>query len=174
MTGTIAVGVSACLLGEKVRYDGGHKHDSHITDILGRFFSFVPLCPEVESGMSVPREAMRLEGKPENPRLVTIEGRVDMTVRMLSYCRIKLEELERMDLCGFILKARSPSCGLSVDVFGDAAPSGKGSGLFAAALSARFPHLPVEEESVLGDPEERADFIARVFACHSCNLRQNL
>src|SRR5512137_468608 len=102
MTDPITLGVSSCLLGQKVRYDGGHKHDRYITDILGRFFRCVPVCPEEEAGMPVPREAMRLEGDPASPRLVTINTRIDKTEQMLSFSRWKVVELEREDLCGFI------------------------------------------------------------------------
>ena len=102
MSHEIRIGVSACLLGEKVRYDGGHKHDRYITDTLGRFFSFVPVCPEVECGLPVPREAMRLEGAPVHPRLVTVESRVDLTERMLEFCRKTVGELDRAELSGFI------------------------------------------------------------------------
>ena len=164
MSGNIAVAVSACLLGEKVRYDGGHKLDPNIADILGSLFKLIPVCPEVECGMGIPREPMRLEGDPINPRLVTIDGRVDKSGQMLSYCHARIAELESRALCGFICKARSPSCGLAVDVFDGREPAGKGKGLFAAAILEHFPLLPVVEEGGLGDPEARADFIARVFA----------
>ena len=161
----VKIGVSSCLLGEKVRYDGGHKHDHYITDILGRFFSFVPVCPEVGCGMPVPREAMRLEGDPENPRLVTNETRVDKTEQMLQFCRSKLEELAAEDLCGFVFKEGSPSSGrFRVKVYQDGMPSKTGSGLFAAAVARRFPLLPLEEEGRLNDPMLRENFIERVFS----------
>ncbi len=166
MSKTIAVGVSACLLGEKVRYDGGHKRNPNIADSLARSFALVAVCPEVECGMGIPREPMRLEGDPANPRLVTIEGRADKSGQMLSYCLTRMAELENAALCGFILKGRSPSCGLAVDVYRDGIPACKGRGLFAAALAERFPHLPLVEEEGLGDPEARAAFIQRVLACH--------
>ncbi len=165
MGGSIAVGVSACLLGEKVRYDGGHKHDRYITDTLGRFFSFVPVCPEVESGMGIPREAMRLEGEPAAPRLMTRVTRIDRTGQMLSFCRAKVSELEKEDLCGFIFKKGSPSSGLfRVKVYQDDGPARTGSGLFAAAVTRHFPLLPVEEEGRLNDPDIRENFIERVFS----------
>lgn len=166
MGNVIKVGVSACLLGEKVRYDGGHKHDHYITDTLGRFFSFVPVCPEVESGMTIPREAMRLEGDPESPRLMTRMSRVDKTGQMLSYCRTKVAELEKADLCGFIFKKDSPSSGLfRVKVYDDKGmPKKVGSGLFAAAMAKQFPLLPLEEEGRLFDAGLRENFIERVFS----------
>jgi uncharacterized protein YbbK (DUF523 family)/uncharacterized protein YbgA (DUF1722 family) len=166
MKNIIKVGVSACLLGEKVRYDGGHKHDRYITDTLGRFFSFVPVCPEVESGMTTPREAMRLEGDPASPRLLTRLSRIDKTEQMLSFCRTRLADLEKTDLCGFIFKKDSPSSGLfRVKVYDDKGmPKKTGSGLFAAAVAKQFPLLPLEEEGRLFDPDLRENFIERVFS----------
>jgi uncharacterized protein YbgA (DUF1722 family)/uncharacterized protein YbbK (DUF523 family) len=165
VTGEIRIGVSSCLLGEPVRYDGGHKHDDYITGILGNFFTFVPVCPEVGCGLTVPREAMRLEGDPASPRLVTRRSRVDLTDRMLDYCRRQVEELEEERLCGFIFKKGSPSSGLHrVKVYDDRGiPAGTGRGLFAAAFTKRFPLLPVEEEGRLCDPALRENFIERVF-----------
>lgn len=161
----VKIGVSSCLLGEKVRYDGGHKHDRNLTGVLGRFFAFVPVCPEVECGMSVPREAMRLEGDPEHPRLITHSTRLDKTEQMLEFCRKKVEELAREDLCGFVFKKGSPSSGLfRVKVYQDGRPAKSGSGLFAAAVARRFPHLPMEEEERLTDPVLRENFIERVFS----------
>lgn len=163
MTRTIAVGVSACLLGEKVRYDGGHRHDGNITGDLGEFFDFVPVCPEVECGMTIPREPMRLEGDPAEPRLITIESRIDKTGVMNSFCRTRVGELGKEALCGFIFKANSPSCGLfGVCVHNTGLPAGTGRGLFAAALVERFPLLPVEDEKGLNDPAAREKFIERV------------
>ena len=159
------IGTSACLLGEKVRYDGESKRNDFITDILGRFFTIVPVCPEVECGLSVPRDAMRLEGDPLRPRLVVISSRADLTERMLEYCRIKMFELERQELCGFIVKNNSPSCGLfQVRVYNKGIPPMSGRGLFAAAITERFPCLPIEEEGRLEDTAIRENFIERVFA----------
>jgi uncharacterized protein YbgA (DUF1722 family)/uncharacterized protein YbbK (DUF523 family) len=164
----IMIGVSACLLGEHVRYDGGHKHDHYITDTLGRFFSFRPVCPEVGCGMSTPREAMRLEGDPANPRLLTRQSRIDKTDQMLAFCASKTEELAEEDLCGFIFKKDSPSSGLyRVKVYDDKGmPKKTGSGLFAAAMARRFPLLPMEEDGRLNDPAIRENFIERVFCYH--------
>lgn len=165
MAGEIRIGVSSCLLGEKVRYDGGDKRDRCVTDVLGRLFTPVPVCPEVGCGLPVPREAMRLEGDPAHPRLVTIESRLDLTERMLEYCRWKMKELEGEGLSGFILKSRSPSCGFfGVEVF-PREETRSGRGVFAAALAERFPLLPVEEEGRLCDMEVRERFIEGVFAC---------
>ena len=162
MTRTIAVGVSACLLGEKVRYDGGHRYDGNIADTLGKLFIFVPVCPEVECGMSIPREPMRLEGDPAKPRLMAIDSRIDRTGDMALYCRARVRELAKAGLGGFIFKANSPSCGLSVPVHSAGMPAGNGRGLFAAALVECCPHLPVEEEKGLNDPAAREEFIKRV------------
>jgi len=166
MNNSIKVGVSACLLGEKVRYDGGHKHDRYITDTLGRFFTFVPVCPEVESGMPTPREAMRLEGDPAAPRLMTRISRIDKTEQMLAFCRSKVAELEQAELCGFIFKKDSPSSGLfRVKVYDDnGMPKKSGSGLFAAAVAKQLPLLPMEEEGRLFDASLRENFIERVFS----------
>ena len=162
----IKIGVSSCLLGEQVRYDGGHKHDAYITGILGRFFTFVPVCPEVGCGLPVPREAMRLEGDPSRPRLVTRKSRLDLTERMRGYCREKVAELDHEGLCGFIFKKGSPSSGLyRVKVYNDRGiPAVNGRGLFAAAVTERFTLLPVEEEGRLCDPALRENFIERIFA----------
>lgn len=162
----IKVGVSSCLLGEKVRYDGGHKHDHYITDVLGKFFTFVPVCPEVGCGMPIPREAMRLEGDPEHPRLVTNKTRIDKTEQMRAFCRQKVTELADEELCGFIFKKDSPSSGLfRVKVYNEGMPARSGSGLFAAAVVKHFPLLPVEEEGRLNDAAIRENFIERIFCC---------
>jgi uncharacterized protein YbbK (DUF523 family) len=164
VTDEIRIGVSSCLLGEEVRYDGGHKHDASITGVLGRFFTFVPVCPEVGCGLTVPREAMRLEGDPASPRLVTRTNRLDLTGRMLDYCRSRVTELDREGLCGFIFKKGSPSCGLHrVPVHDDqGSTAGCGRGLFAASVTERLPLLPVAEEEELHDPAFREKFIERV------------
>ena len=165
MTDKIKVGVSSCLLGNKVRYDGGHKHDRYITDILGRYFDFLPVCPEVECGLSIPRETMHLAGEIENPRLVTTKTGIDHTSRMIDFCKRRVKELEKENLCAFIFKKDSPSSGLyRVKVFGKAGQSQKkGRGMFAAALVDNFPLLPVEEEGRLHDAPLRENFIEKVF-----------
>ncbi len=161
----IRVGVSSCLMGNPVRYDGGHKHDRYITDVLSAYFELIPVCPEVECGLPVPRESMRLVGEPEQPRLVTSRSGIDHTARMLSFCSLRVSQLENEDLCAFIFKKDSPSSGLHrVKVYGGSGPAQKkGRGLFAAALVNRFPYLPVEEEGRLHDAPLRENFIERVF-----------
>jgi uncharacterized protein YbgA (DUF1722 family)/uncharacterized protein YbbK (DUF523 family) len=165
MEQSIRVGVSSCLLGNRVRYDGGHKHDRYITDILGRYFEFRPVCPELECGLPVPREAMHLSGNPEAPRLVTVRSGIDHTSKMLNFCRQRVEEMAGEDLCGFIFKKNSPSSGLHrVKIYGESGYAAKnGRGLFAAAVVERFPMLPVEEEGRLHDAPLRENFIEKVF-----------
>ncbi|MBI2353518.1 MAG: DUF523 domain-containing protein [Deltaproteobacteria bacterium] len=163
MSTPVSIGVSSCLLGERVRYDGGLKRNSYICDELNRIFRLIPVCPEVGCGLPVPREAMRLEGDPADPRLMTINGRIDLTARMQAFCEAKVEGLGPERLCGFIFKRNSPSCGMwLVGVYNDDVPIGSGSGLFAAAVARRFPLLPVEEEGRLDDPLIREGFIERV------------
>lgn len=166
MDSPITIGVSACLLGELVRYDGGHKHDRCVTDTLGSIFRLVGVCPEVECGLPTPREVMRLEGDPASPRLMTIRTRRDLTDQMLTFCERRVRELEQADLCGFIFKKNSPSSGLSgVPVYDcDGLQTGTASGLFAAAVVRHFPRLPVEEAERLHDPVIREQFIAHVVA----------
>lgn len=166
MTASIKIGVSTCLLGEKVRFDGGHKHNRYITQTLGQFFEFVPVCPESECGLGIPREAMRLVGAVEAPRLVTNKTRMDHTDQMLSWAEDRLDALEKEKLCGFIFKKDSPSSGLyRVKVYNDKGqPVKTGRGLFAAAFTSRFPRIPVEEEGRLHDPVLRENFIEQVFA----------
>lgn len=161
----IKLGVSACLLGRNVRYDGGHKKDSYIVDTLGAYFSFAPVCPEVEFGLPIPRESMRLTGDPEAPRLMTTRTGKDLTDGMLAFCAARAEALAGERLRGFIFKKDSPSSGLfRVKVYADGVPGRPGRGLFAAAVIKRFPLLPVEEEGRLNDPGLRENFIERVFA----------
>lgn len=159
----IRIGVSACLLGRNVRYDGGHKLDPFIADTLGRQFEFVPVCPEAEAGLGIPREPMRLAGDPASPRLVTVNTGIDHTDLMEGWARKRAGELESEGLKGFIFKARSPSCGMAVDVFaGDGQSSGIGAGLFEKAFTERFPGLPVTDEGVLQDAGLRDDFLVKV------------
>jgi uncharacterized protein YbgA (DUF1722 family)/uncharacterized protein YbbK (DUF523 family) len=162
----IKLGISSCLLGEKVRYDGGHKLDHFITDTLGKYVEFVPVCPEVECGLGIPREAMHLVAGPEGTRLVTIRSQVDYTDRMLAWSRQRLSELEREELCGFIFKSDSPSSGMErVKIYsskgGGAVKTGVG--LFAREFMQHFPLLPVEEEGRLHDPGLRENFLERLF-----------
>lgn len=166
MSGTrIRLGISSCLVGEKVRYDGNHKLDPYLRDTLGRFVEWVPVCPEVGCGLGVPREAMRLVGDPAAPRLVTRAGGVDHTARMQAWAAERLEGLAADGLRGFVFKSKSPSSGLTgVRVYGaGGAVSRAGSGIFARAFTERFPLVPVEDEGRLNDPDLRENFVERVF-----------
>jgi len=161
----IKIGISSCLLGYKVRYDGGHKKDRFLTDTLGQYFEYVPVCPEVEYGLGIPREALRLVGNPESPRLVTTKTHRDHTDRMLRWARKRVIELGKEGLCGFIFKSNSPSSGMErVKVYSDnGMPEKKGSGLFARVFMDHFPLIPVEEEGRLHDAKLRENFIERIF-----------
>ena len=161
----IKMGISKCLLGENVRYDGGHQHDRYLTDTLGNYFDYVPVCPEVEYGLPTPREAMRLVGTPASARLVTIKTGIDHTDGMLKWASGRLKELETEDLCGFIFKSKSPSSGMAaVKVYGPSGmPVHKGIGIFAGSFMKSFPILPAEEDGRLHDPLLRENFIERVF-----------
>ena len=161
----IRLGISTCLLGEPVRYDGGHKLDRFLRDTLGEYVQYVPVCPEVECGLGIPRESMHLEGDPEAPRLVTTRTRRDITQWMQSWAEKRVSELEQDELCGFIFKSNSPSSGMERVKISD--PTGMprkiGVGIFAGIFMKHFPLLPVEEEGRLHDPHLRENFIERIF-----------
>jgi uncharacterized protein YbbK (DUF523 family) len=162
---TLKLGISACLLGQKVRYDGGHKLDRFLRDTLGQYVEFVPVCPEVECGFPVPREPLRLVGDPEAPRLVTIRGNHDYTVRMTKWAKIRLGALKKRGLSGFIFKSNSPSCGLQgVKVHNEKGREvRRGRGIFAGLFEKHFPLIPSEDETRLHDLKLRENFIERVF-----------
>ena len=161
----IRIGISACLLGEAVRFDGGHKRDAFLTEGFGRFVEWVPVCPEVECGLGTPRESMRLVGTEDGVRLLTVRSAIDLTSRMVGFARARVAQLTSADLCGYVLKKDSPSCGLErVKIYtssGNATRTGRG--VFAAAILKRFPDLPIEEEGRLSDPRLRENFVERVF-----------
>lgn len=165
-TPPIRIGISACLLGERVRYDGGHKRDAYLVETFGRFVDWVPVCPEVEMGLSTPRDTLRLVRIGEDVRMVMPKTEEDHTLGMQAFARRRLRQLEKEDLCGYVLKKGSPSCGMErVRVFDPhGVPAKSGRGLFAEVLLAHFPNLPVEEEGRLYDPRLRENFIERVFA----------
>jgi len=162
---TIRLGVSTCLLGEEVRYDGGHKLDRFLVNTLGSFVEWVPVCPEVEVGLGVPRESLRLLGDPEAPRLIAPKSGHDYTERMQTWARERLEELADVKLHGFIFKKDSPSSGLfRVRVYDqNGMPRRVGTGIFPCEMMKRFPLLPLEEEGRLHDMRLRENFIERVF-----------
>ncbi|MBI5847368.1 MAG: DUF523 domain-containing protein [Nitrospirae bacterium] len=161
MNNKIRLGISACLLGENVRYDGRHKLDPFLKNTLSEYVEWQAVCPEIETGLPVPREAMRLVGDPGSPRLVTIKTGIDITDLMQEWSGKKLRELESQDLCGFVFKSRSPSCGIKgVEVFNRSGqPISKGTGIFCAAFMARFPLVAVEDEESLQDAIRRKKFI---------------
>jgi len=165
MENKIRLGISACLLGQNVRYDGGHKLDRFLTDTLGQYVDYVPVCPEVECGLGIPRESMRLVGNPESPRLVTVRSGQDLTERMQTWAKKRVRELESEDLCGFIFKSDSPSSGMErVKVYNEKGmPEKTGRGMFARAFMEHFPLIPVEEEGRLHDPKLRESFIESIF-----------
>ncbi|HEX8908210.1 MAG TPA: DUF523 and DUF1722 domain-containing protein [Anaeromyxobacteraceae bacterium] len=159
------LGVSSCLLGERVRYDGGHKKDDFLTGLLARFVELVPVCPEVELGLGTPREPIRLQRDGDLVRLVAPKSGKDHTEPMRRFAERRVRALARLDLCGYVLKKDSPSCGMErVRVWGGRMPSRDGRGAFAAVLMAELPLLPVEEEGRLRDPGLRESFVERVFA----------
>ena len=161
----IRIGVSTCLLGESVRYDGGHARDRYVTETLGQYMEFVPVCPEMEAGLGLPREPIRLVGDPESPRVVTINTNKDLTETMTNWAQQRVRELEKEDFCGFIFKSKSPSSGMErVKVYTEKGmPVKKGVGVFAKAFMDHFPLIPVEEEGRLHDPHLRENFIQRIF-----------
>jgi uncharacterized protein YbgA (DUF1722 family)/uncharacterized protein YbbK (DUF523 family) len=166
MAEKIKIGISSCLLGYNVRYDGGHKLDRFLRDTLGRYVEYVPVCPEVEYGLGTPRESLHLVGDPASPRLITTKTQRDHTAGMLRWARKKAIQLRKEDLCGFIFKSKSPSSGMErVKVYGEGGmPVNKGTGLFAGVFMDHFPLVPVEEEGRLHDLKIRENFIERIFA----------
>lgn len=164
MTDKIKIGISDCLLGAKVRYNGGHKRDGFICDVLSEFFDFVAICPEVGAGLGIPRPAIRLIGDPDNPQAVfSDDATKNVTKKLEDYSRKRLKQFK--DVSGFILKNRSPSCGMErVKVYNAKNfPEMKGTGVFAKILLDAFPNLPIEEEGRLCDPILRENFLERIF-----------
>src|SRR4051794_15375290 len=166
----LRLGISSCLLGAEVRYNGGHKSDSFLVDTLGRWVEWVAVCPEVEVGMGTPRPPIRLERHGKEIHLVMPGTGEDLTARMRVWAARRAAGLAALDLDGYVLKKDSPSCGLErVKVYSSGLggiPTKDGRGRFAAALVAALPDLPVEEEGRLNDPSLRESFIAQVFVHH--------
>jgi uncharacterized protein YbgA (DUF1722 family)/uncharacterized protein YbbK (DUF523 family) len=167
----VRIGISACLLGQEVRYNGSHKRDDFLVDTFGQFVEWVPVCPEVELGMGTPRPSIRLErvnGDGSGVRLRMPSTGQDLTEAMMDFSRQRVEALATLELDGYVLKKDSPSCGLErVKIYhGAGAPMKDGRGVFAQVLLARLPHLPLEEEGRLNDPLLRENFITRVFVHH--------
>lgn len=163
----VRIGISLCLLGENVRYDGGHKRDAFLVERFGKYVQWVPVCPEVESGMPTPRDPMRLVEIDGSVRMTAPATGTDHTATMLDFSRRRTRALAGEGLSGYVFKRSSPSCGVHrVKVYKDGVPAGKGRGLFADAVLTAFPTLPVEEEGRLNDPRLRENFVSRVFAYH--------
>ncbi|MDF0651827.1 MAG: DUF1722 domain-containing protein [Nitrospira sp. LK265] len=162
----IRLGISRCLLGDEVRFDGGHKKDRFLTDILGRYVEWVPVCPEVEAGLGTPREAMRLVGDPHSPRLLTIKTGRDHTEALNHITKHRIAELKKLDLSGYVFKKSSPSCGIDqVNIYDKYGLfSQNGAGIYAKAFVEQFPLIPVEEEGRFYDPAIRENFVERVFS----------
>ena len=164
MSDAVPVLISACLLGRNVRYDGGHKRCDVLLETFGRRVRWIPVCPEVECGLSTPREPMLLAGDLESPRLVGTKSGTDYTDRMLRWSRVKIRELSSLGLCGYVCKGNSPSCSGKgrIEVSGGASgPAKAGTGLFTMLVLEHFPRLPVEEEGPLLDPARRERFLAK-------------
>jgi uncharacterized protein YbgA (DUF1722 family)/uncharacterized protein YbbK (DUF523 family) len=164
----IKLGISTCLLGEKVRYDGGHKLNRYLVNVVGQFVEWVPVCPEAECGLPIPRESMRLVHSSKGPRLMTRKSKIDHTDLMMKWAAIRLRRLEKENLCGYIFKSKSPSSGMrDINIYNEKGmPQSKSSGLFAQAFMERFSILPVEDEGRLNDAGLRENFIERVFVYH--------
>ena len=167
----IRIGVSSCLLGEEVRFDGGHKRDSFLVETLGPIVEWVSVCPEVEAGFGTPREAIQLVRDPtdlDGVRLATRHTGVDLTRRMRKYARRRVRELTKEQLSGYILKKDSPTCGMEqVKVWHHSGTNeSNGQGIFAGELLRQFPTMPVEEEGHLHDPQLLENFLDRVFMYH--------
>jgi len=162
----LRIGVSTCLLGENVRFDGGHARDRFVTDVLGQWFEWVPVCPEVEIGMGTPRPTIRLVEEEDGLHLVAPSTGEDFTESMATFSSAKVAELQKLDLDGYVLKKSSPSCGLErIKVYRGEMPSRKDeSGVFAKRLLEDWPALPIEEDGRLNDPRLRENFIERVFS----------
>lgn len=161
----LRIGVSSCLLGEAVRYDGGHKRDPIVRSVLGRFAEWVPVCPELEAGLGVPRPPMRLVRDGDRVRLVEIASGRDHTRALARITAARVRALRALDLCGYVLKKDSPSCGIArVKLYALGRTRRAGVGVFARGLRAALPDLPVIDESQLRDPALREQFIERAFA----------
>ena len=167
MKNSIKIGVSSCLMGEKVRWNGDHKQGRYVQEILGSYFEYVPVCPEVEVGMGVPRETVALYGTLEAPKMISQKTKTDWTERMNNYVKGQMKRLTHEDLCGYIFESKSPSCGIGrVPVFSetDFNKARHRAGMFASAFIKPFPLVPIEDEGRLNDARIRKNFIVRVFS----------
>ncbi len=164
--GSIVVGISSCLLGEKVRFDSGHKQSSYVNQELSEHFTFKSVCPEVAIGLSVPRPTIRLMSDEERVRLVESKDRSkDYTEKMKTFSRNKASELAGQELCGYIVCAKSPTCGMErVKVYTEKHATTDGIGMYTRQLMKTMPWLPIEEDGRLNDPVLKENFVMRVFA----------
>ena len=167
MDNKIKIGVSSCLIGEKVRWNGDHKQNHFVREILANYFEYVSVCPEMEVGMGVPRETVALYGNLEKSRMISKKTQTDWTRPMNNYIKDRLKSLTQDDLCGYIFKSKSPSCGLGrIPVYSEFGSNKvrHGSGMFAQAFTKAFPIVPTEDEGRLNDPRIRENFIVKVFS----------
>ena len=173
MKDKIRIGVSSCLVGEKVRWNGDHKQDKYVRQVLSKYFEYTPVCPEMEVGMGVPRETVALYGNIEKPRMISKKTQTDWTEPMEKYIKDRIDSLHSNDLCGYIFKSKSPSCGLGRVPLYSEFGSNKvkhGPGMFAKEFINSFPLVPTEDEGRLNDPRIRENFIVRVFSFKRFNL----
>jgi len=167
MNNKIKIGVSSCLIGEKVRWNGDHKQNHFVREVLANYFEYVSVCPEMEVGMGVPRETVALYGNLEKSRMISKKTQTDWTRPMKNYIKDRLKSLTHDDLCGYIFKSKSPSCGLGrIPVYSEFGSNKvrHGSGMFAQAFTKAFPIVPTEDEGRLNDPRIRENFIVKVFS----------
>ena len=167
MSNKIKIGVSSCLIGEKVRWNGDHKQNHFVREVLAKYFEYVSVCPEMEVGMGVPRETVALYGNLEKSRMISKKTQTDWTRPMKNYIKDRLKSLTHDDLCGYIFKSKSPSCGLGrIPVYSEFGSNKvrHGSGMFAQAFTKAFPIVPTEDEGRLNDPRIRENFIVKVFS----------
>jgi uncharacterized protein YbgA (DUF1722 family)/uncharacterized protein YbbK (DUF523 family) len=169
MKNKVKIGVSSCLLGERVRWNGDHKKDRYVRDVLTKYFKYVPICPEMEVGMGVPRETVALYGSLEKSLMISKKTQTDWTKPMQHYTKDRINSLTHDNLCGFIFKSKSPSCGIArVPVYAEfgSQSTRHGAGMFAQAFMDKFPLIPTEDEGRLNDPRIRENFLVRVFCLH--------
>ena len=167
MNNKIKIGVSSCLIGEKVRWNGDHKQNHFVREVLANYFEYVSVCPEMEVGMGVPRETVALYGNLEKSRMISKKTQTDWTRPMKNYIKDRLKSLTHDDLCGYIFKSKSPSCGLGrIPVYSEFGSNKvrHGLGMFAQAFTKAFPIVPTEDEGRLNDPRIRENFIVKVFS----------
>ncbi|MFH1132560.1 MAG: DUF523 domain-containing protein [Pseudomonadota bacterium] len=166
LTIPIKLGVSACLLGQNVRYDGKNKRYPLLKNLFDREIVWIPVCPEVELGLGTPRSRIRLEKVQDSVRLVMPATGEDLTDAMENYARRRVSELRAENICGFVFKSSSPSCGMRrVPIYsGELAHNEEGAGAFVRVLIEQWANLPIEEESGLMEPNLQKSFVEKVLA----------